>query len=117
MKILGCTSALLNPSPPTARPTTASVILDAIAEALNRDGCSIEPGDIDSAGLWLITCDGYRYRVELTTEDDAELVDDADWRRRFDSADANGGFGHDDSAPRLDPAGVNGMTDPDDIAF
>jgi hypothetical protein len=78
MKILGTTSALINPPPPR-RPTTASAILDTIAEALNRDGAIVLPVDIDSSGLLLTTCCGFRYRLELNSDDQCELVDAAEW--------------------------------------
>ena len=77
MKILGCTSALLNPSPPPPRQLTASVVLETIAAALNSDGAIVEPGDIDSSGMLITTCDGFRFRLELG---EPELMDDADWQ-------------------------------------
>jgi hypothetical protein len=80
MRILGTTSALINPSPPRRRPTRA-MLIDAIAEALNTDGATVDPKSIDTHGLIVVTCDGFRFRVEL---DEGELMDDDEWRHGRD---------------------------------
>ncbi len=99
MRILGTTSALLNPFPP--RRQTRDALLVSIAEALNRDGATVDFKSIDTHGLSLITCDGMRYRLEL---DEGELLDDAEWRR-------------DAFIGEPDPAGINGQEHPDDVDF
>ena len=108
MRIFGTTSALVNPARPVPRRlTTSSVILDTIAAALNADGATVEPGDIDTGGMWIVTCNGYRYRLELESDDNAELTDDGYYHRRYadtpDDPDANGAYigGNDLDGPEI----------------
>jgi hypothetical protein len=66
--------------PSVTHARTIAVLLDTIAAGLNADGATVEPNDIDSSGMSIVI-DGLVFRLEIA---EPELMDDADWRRRFD---------------------------------
>jgi hypothetical protein len=94
---------------------TTAMLLTSIAAALNTDGATVEPEDIDSSGMSIIV-DGFRYRLEI--DPDPELLDDADWCRHLDRRLADlAAERHDAFIGETDPAGINGQEHPDDLEF
>jgi hypothetical protein len=99
-------------SHPACHARTISTLLDMIAAALNADGATVLPDDIDSAGMTIVI-DGMSYRLEIA---EPELMDDADWRHRVLSTRpamlVKTGMSHPKvglNGYAVDPAGFNGM--------